>query len=165
MRGWPGIAGVFSPGHVSKGISREPTGQGQIISPLLDATQDQTDVDAFAVLEPVADGFRNYFKGPAGVPVEHLLLDKAQQLTLTAGVAGISSPGHASKGTFREPRRAPCLCRLLGSGLQAQPKLDQVPGDEGSPPREANKPSTCRNLLPRETGGSSYGQASSLTSP
>jgi len=36
------------------------------------------------VLEPVADGFRNYFKGPGGVPVEHLLLDKAQQLTLTA---------------------------------------------------------------------------------
>ena len=36
------------------------------------------------VLEPVADGFRNYFKGPAGVPVEHLLVDKAQQLTLTA---------------------------------------------------------------------------------
>ena len=50
----------------------------------VDATQAQTDVDAFEVLEPVADGFRNYFKGPAGVPEEHLLLDKAQQLTLTA---------------------------------------------------------------------------------
>ena len=50
----------------------------------VDATQDQTDVESFAVLEPVADGFRNYFKGPAGVPVEHLLVDKAQQLTLTA---------------------------------------------------------------------------------
>ena len=36
------------------------------------------------MLEPVADGFRNYFKGPASVQVEHLLVDKAQQLTLTA---------------------------------------------------------------------------------
>jgi len=50
----------------------------------VDATQDQTDVESFAVLEPVADGFRNYFKGPSSVPVEHLLIDKAQLLTLTA---------------------------------------------------------------------------------
>ncbi len=50
----------------------------------VDATQAQTDVESFGVLEPVADGFRNYFKGPASVPVEHLLVDKAQQLTLTA---------------------------------------------------------------------------------
>jgi catalase-peroxidase len=50
----------------------------------VDATQEQTDIESFAVLEPVADGFRNYFKGPASVPVEHLLVDKAQRLTLTA---------------------------------------------------------------------------------
>jgi catalase-peroxidase len=50
----------------------------------VDATQEQTDVESFAWLEPVADGFRNYFKGPANVPVEHLLVDKAQLLTLTA---------------------------------------------------------------------------------
>lgn len=50
----------------------------------VDAAQDQTDVESFAVMEPMADGFRNYYKGPAGVPVEHLLVDKAQQLTLTA---------------------------------------------------------------------------------
>jgi catalase-peroxidase len=50
----------------------------------VDATQDQTDVESFAVLEPMADGFNNYFKGPASVPIEHLLVDKAQQLTLTA---------------------------------------------------------------------------------
>jgi catalase-peroxidase len=50
----------------------------------VDATQEQTDIELFAVLEPVADGFRNYFKGPANVPVEHLLVDKAQLLTLTA---------------------------------------------------------------------------------
>jgi catalase-peroxidase len=50
----------------------------------VDATQEQTDVESFAVLEPVADGFRNYFKGPGSVPVEHMLIDKAQLLTLTA---------------------------------------------------------------------------------
>jgi catalase-peroxidase len=50
----------------------------------VDATQEQTDVESFALLEPVADGFRNYFKGPGSVPVEHLLIDKAQLLTLTA---------------------------------------------------------------------------------
>ncbi len=49
-----------------------------------DAAQKQTDVDAFAVLEPVADGFRNYVQqGLAGEATEHLL-DKAQLLTLTA---------------------------------------------------------------------------------
>ena len=50
----------------------------------VDATQEQTDAESFAVLEPTADGFRNYLKCPTGVPVEHLLVDKAQQLTLTA---------------------------------------------------------------------------------
>jgi catalase-peroxidase len=50
----------------------------------VDATQEQTDVESFAWLEPVADGFRNYFKGPGSVPVEHHLVDKAQLLTLTA---------------------------------------------------------------------------------
>jgi len=49
-----------------------------------DASQEQTDVASFAVLEPRADGFRNYVQGPAQVPAEELLLDKAQRLTLTA---------------------------------------------------------------------------------
>jgi len=49
-----------------------------------DASQAQTDVASFAVLEPLADGFRNYTKGKYGVPAEVLLLDKAQLLTLTA---------------------------------------------------------------------------------
>ena len=49
-----------------------------------DASQEQTDVDSFAVLEPVADGFRNYLKGRYSVPGEVLLIDKAQLLTLTA---------------------------------------------------------------------------------
>jgi catalase-peroxidase len=49
-----------------------------------DATQEHTDVDSFAVLEPVADGFRNYHKGHNGAMGEHLLVDKAQLLNLTA---------------------------------------------------------------------------------
>jgi catalase-peroxidase len=49
-----------------------------------DASQEQTDVESFAVLEPVADGFRNYQKTRFAVPAEALLLDKAQLLTLTA---------------------------------------------------------------------------------
>jgi len=50
----------------------------------MDATQEQTDVSSFAVLEPLADGFRNYLKGDYTVPAEALLVDKAQLLTLTA---------------------------------------------------------------------------------
>jgi len=49
-----------------------------------DASQAQTDVDSFAVLEPYADGFRNYVKGRYAVPAEALLIDRAQLLTLTA---------------------------------------------------------------------------------
>jgi len=49
-----------------------------------DASQEQTDVYAFEVLEPVADGFRNYLKKKYAVPAEELLLDRAQLLTLTA---------------------------------------------------------------------------------
>ncbi|MEO1198493.1 MAG: catalase/peroxidase HPI [Pseudomonadota bacterium] len=49
-----------------------------------DATQDQTDVESFAVLEPEADGFRNYLKTNYTVSAEELLVDKAQLLTLTA---------------------------------------------------------------------------------
>jgi catalase-peroxidase len=49
-----------------------------------DATQEQTDVDTFEPLEPIADGFRNYLKRQYGVPAEALLIDKAQLLTLTA---------------------------------------------------------------------------------
>jgi len=49
----------------------------------MDASQEQTDVEAFAVLEPIADGFRNYQKARYSVSAEELLLDKAQLLTLT----------------------------------------------------------------------------------
>ncbi len=49
-----------------------------------DASQEQTDVESFSYLEPVADGFRNYLKTSFTVPAEELLVDKAQLLTLTA---------------------------------------------------------------------------------
>jgi catalase-peroxidase len=49
-----------------------------------DATQDQTDAESFDVLEPMADGFRNYQKGLYAVSAEELLVDRAQLLTLTA---------------------------------------------------------------------------------
>ena len=49
-----------------------------------DATQEQTDVESFGFLDPIADGFRNYVKGRQPIPAEHLLVDKAQLLTLTA---------------------------------------------------------------------------------
>ena len=50
----------------------------------MDASQEQTDVESFAVLEPVADGFRNYLKTKFSVSAEELLIDRAQLLTLTA---------------------------------------------------------------------------------
>ncbi|MGZ7131636.1 MAG: peroxidase family protein, partial [Halobacteriota archaeon] len=49
-----------------------------------DASQEQTDVESFAVLEPSADGFRNYRKAKYAVTAEELLIDRAQLLTLTA---------------------------------------------------------------------------------
>jgi catalase-peroxidase len=74
-----------------------------------DASQEQTDVASFAVLEPVADGFRNYLKGPFSVPAEVLLVDKAQLLTLTApemtvligGMRALDTNfGHTRHGVF-----------------------------------------------------------------
>lgn len=50
----------------------------------MDASQDQTDVESFAVLEPLADGFRNYAGAKFDIGLEHVLIDKAQLLTLTA---------------------------------------------------------------------------------
>ena len=50
----------------------------------MDALEEQTDVESFAVLEPIADGFRNYLKGHYDTSAEEFLVDKAQLLTLTA---------------------------------------------------------------------------------
>ena len=49
-----------------------------------DATQENTDVESFNVMEPIADGFRNYLKGKYSVSAEELLIDRAQLMTLTA---------------------------------------------------------------------------------
>jgi len=74
-----------------------------------DATQEQTDVVSFGHLEPIADGFRNYVRGRQPVPAEHLLVDRAQQLTLTAPeltvlVGGLrvlgANAGGSSHGVF-----------------------------------------------------------------
>ena len=69
-----------------------------------DATQAQTDVDSFVPLEPFADGFRNYLKAASAVPAEQLLVDKAQQLTLTAPemtalVGGLRALGVTADGS------------------------------------------------------------------
>jgi len=49
-----------------------------------DASQEQTDVASFAILEPAADGFRNYLKAKSAVKAEEMLVDRAQLLKLTA---------------------------------------------------------------------------------
>jgi catalase-peroxidase len=74
-----------------------------------DATQEQTDVESFAVMEPVADGFRNYLRPKLSVSAEDLLIDKAQLLTLTAPemtvlVGGLrvlgANTGNSAHGVF-----------------------------------------------------------------
>ena len=76
-----------------------------------DATQEQTDIDSFAVLEPVADGFRNFTSTKMRTSAEEMLLDKAQLLTLTAPemtvlVGGMrvldTNVGKATHGVFTQ---------------------------------------------------------------
>jgi catalase-peroxidase len=70
-----------------------------------DAVQEQTDAASFAVLEPCADGFRNYLKGKYSVPAEELLLDRAQLLTLTAPEMTVLVGGmRALDANFRQSR-------------------------------------------------------------
>ncbi|WP_233841999.1 catalase/peroxidase HPI [Dyella sp. 2HG41-7] len=80
-----------------------------------DASSEQTDVESFAVLEPVADGFRNFLKGRYTVPAEVLLVDKAQLLTLTAPemtvlIGGLrvldTNVGHTRHGVFTQRPQA-----------------------------------------------------------
>lgn len=74
-----GVVGVERAAQAAGVATSVPFTPGRV-----DATQAQTDVASFAVLEPVADGFRNYRRGRVGAPTEALLIDRAQQLTLTA---------------------------------------------------------------------------------
>jgi catalase-peroxidase len=80
----------------------------------MDASQEQTDVQSFAVLEPVADGFRNYRKAKLPASAEEMLLDQAQLLTLTApgtvdsGCSGWMSAKPGSRAVF-SLRRGLCF--------------------------------------------------------
>ncbi len=70
----------------------------------MDATEEQTDAESFEPLEPYADGFRNYLRGPVPVASEHLLVDRAQLLTLSAPemtvlVGGLRSLGANADGS------------------------------------------------------------------
>ncbi len=73
-----------------------------------DASQEQTDVESFAAMEPVADGFRNYVRKATQIPAEEMLIDRAQLLTLTApemtvlvgGMRALSANGTSKHGVF-----------------------------------------------------------------
>ncbi len=99
-----------------------------------DAVQEQTDVESFAVLEPEADGFRNYLKKSYSVPAEHLLVDRAQLLGLTAPemtvlVGGLrvlgANHGGAKHGVFTDKPGAltpDFFVNLLDMGTEWQPE-------------------------------------------
>ena len=103
-----------------------------------DASQDQTDVESFAALEPTADGFRNYLRGKQRVSPEELLVDRAQLLTLTAPemtvlVGGLrvlgANAGQSAHGVFT--KRPATLTNdffvnLLDMGTQWQPGQEGV---------------------------------------
>lgn len=74
-----GVVGVEQAAQAAGVAVAVPFAPGRV-----DATQAQTDAQSFAALEPLADGFRNYCKGPVGASTEALLIDRAQLLTLTA---------------------------------------------------------------------------------
>ena len=95
-----------------------------------DASQEQTDVDSFSVLEPTADGFRNYFRDGHTRTAEELLVDRAQMLTLTAPemtvlVGGMrvlnASVGQSELGVFTkrpETLTNDFFVNLLGAGTE-----------------------------------------------
>jgi catalase-peroxidase len=105
----------------------------------MDASQEQTDVESFAVLEPTADGFRNYLKTRYSVSAEELLVDKAQLMTLTAPemtvlVGGLrvlnANTGQSAHGVFTkrpETLTNDFFVNLLDMRTQWQPSA----GSEG----------------------------------
>ena len=104
-----------------------------------DASQEQTDVESFAVLEPTADGFRNYLRGKQRLSAEELLVDRAQLLTLTAPemtvlVGGLrvlgANAGQSKHGVFTkrpETLTNDFFVNLLDMSTQWQPSA----GSEG----------------------------------
>jgi catalase-peroxidase len=81
----------------------------------MDASQAQTDVESFAVLEAIADGFRNYLKGRYRVSPEALLVDKAQLLTLSAPIWSLAPTPNCVPWPrcTAAPTQRPSLCRTL----------------------------------------------------
>jgi catalase-peroxidase len=108
-----------------------------------DASQAQTDVESFSVLEPKADGFRNYLKAAYTVPAEHLLIDKAQLLTLTAPeltvlVGGLrvlnANEGQSQHGVFTkrpESLTNDFFVNLLDMGTEWKPTTADINVFEG----------------------------------
>jgi catalase-peroxidase len=80
----------------------------------MDASREQTDARSFAVLEPVADGFRNYRSDKAGAPAEELLVERAQLLTLTAPEMTVLLGGMRVLGTNFGGTRHGVLTRRPG---------------------------------------------------
>jgi catalase-peroxidase len=99
----------------------------------MDASQEQTDVDSFAPLQPTADGFRNYMRGEQRLSAEELLVDRAQLLTLTAPemtvlVGGLrvlgANTGRSMQGVFTtrpETLTNDFFVNLLDMGTEWQP--------------------------------------------
>jgi catalase-peroxidase len=99
----------------------------------MDTSQEQTDVDSFAPLEPTADGFRNYMRGTQRLSAEELLVDRAQLLTLTAPemtvlVGGLrvlgANTGRSTHGVFTarpETLTNDFFVNLLDMGTEWQP--------------------------------------------
>jgi len=110
----------------------------------MDASQAQTDVDAFAVLEPIADGFRNYQKGKYSVSAEELLLDRAQLLTLSApemtvlvgGMRALNANfGQSPHGVFTQRPEAltnDFFVNLLDMGTEWKPTTNDADVFEGT---------------------------------
>jgi catalase-peroxidase len=108
-----------------------------------DASQDQTDVESFAVLEPKADGFRNYLRAGQTLSAEELLLDRAQLLTLTAPemtvlVGGMrvlnANFGRTSHGVFTkrpETLSNDFFVNLLDMGVTWKPTSEEAVVFEG----------------------------------
>jgi catalase-peroxidase len=109
----------------------------------MDARRDQTDVQSFAVLEPMADGFRNYLKAKFPVAAEQLLIDKAQLLTLTAPemtvlIGGMrmlgTNVGGSSCGVFTHKPEAlsnDFFVNLLDMGTEWKPVSEEADTFEG----------------------------------
>ena len=99
----------------------------------MDASQEQTDVESFAPLEPAADGFRNYLGGKQRISAEELLVDRAQLLTLTAPemtvlVGGLrvlgANAGKSAHGVFtKQPEKLTndFFVNLLDMGTEWKP--------------------------------------------